>query len=100
MIKRLILAAAVTVALAGASFAQDKPAEADAAAAPADPVVEECLQKAFDLAQTAEKKTLDDADLDKLEKMLGEMETHCDAKETAEADKIGGEIQAMLDSKQ
>ncbi|MFV0368318.1 MAG: hypothetical protein ACK5KM_07655 [Hyphomicrobiaceae bacterium] len=100
MIKRLILAAAVTAALTGATFAQDSPSGADAAAAPADPVVEECLQKAFDLAQTAENKKLDDADLDKLEKMLGDMETRCDAKETAEADKIGGEIQALLDSKQ
>ncbi|MGD9669726.1 MAG: hypothetical protein AB7U75_11790 [Hyphomicrobiaceae bacterium] len=95
MIKRLILAAAASAALTGASLAQDKPAEP-----PADPVLEACLQKAFDLAQSAEQKKLTDADLDQLEQMLAKMEGHCDAKETAEADKVGTEIKAMLDSKQ
>lgn len=96
MIKRLILAAAASAALTGASFAQDKPA----AEAPADPAVEACLQQAFDLAQSAEQKKLSDADLDQLEQMLSKMEGHCDAKEAAEAEKVGAEIKAMLDSKQ
>jgi hypothetical protein len=102
MIKRLILAAAACAALTGASFAQDKPAaeEQPAAEAPADPAVEVCLQKAFELAQSAEQKKLTDGDLDQLEQMLSKMEAHCDAKEQADADKVGGEIQAMLDSKQ
>lgn len=95
MIKRLILAAAASAALTGAALAQDKPADA-----PADPAVEACLQQAFDLAQSAEQKKLTDADLDQLEQMLSKMEGHCDAKETAEADKVGSEIKAMLDSKQ
>jgi dihydroxyacid dehydratase/phosphogluconate dehydratase len=95
MIKRLILAAAASVALAGASFAQDKPAE------PAmDPAAEACLQQAFDLAQTAEQKKLSDTELDQLEQLLSKMEGHCDAKETAEAEKVGTEIKTMLDSKQ
>ena len=110
MIKRLILAAVIGTALTGASFAQDKPAvepaakeqpAAPAAAEPAtDPAVEACLQKAFELAQSAEQKKLTDADLDQLEQMLSKMEAHCDAKEAAEADKVGGDIKAMLDSKQ
>lgn len=104
MIKRLILAAAASVALAGASLAQDKPAPAEAPApaaeAPADPAVEACLQKAFDLAQSAEQKKLTDADLDQLEQMLSKMEGHCDANEAAEADKIGAEIAALISSKQ
>lgn len=104
MIKRLILAAAASVALAGASLAQDKPAPAEAPAAPAaeapaDPAVEACLQKAFDLAQSAEQKKLTDADLDQLEQMLSKMEGHCDANEAAEADKIGAEISALISSK-
>ena len=97
MIKRLILAAAACAALTGASFAQDKPAAEEQ---PADPAVEACLQKAFELAQSAEQKKLTDGDLDQLEQMLSKMEAHCDAKEQADADKVGGEIQAMLDSKQ
>ena len=96
MIKRLILAAAASAALTGAAFAQDQPAATDTAV---DPAVEACLQKAFDLAQSAEDKKLDDGQLDQLEKMLGEMEGHCDAKEQAEADKVGEEIRAMLDAK-
>ncbi len=95
MIKRLILAAAASVALAGASLAQDKPAES----AP-EPAVEACLQQAFDLAQSAEQKKLSDADLDQLEQLLSKMEGHCDANETADADKVGAQIKAMLDSKQ
>lgn len=103
MMKRLILAAAFGLALTGASLAQDKPAAggAPAAEAPAaDPAADACLQKAFELAQSAEQKKLTEQDLDALEQMLGKMEAHCDAKEAAEADKVGAEIKAMLDSKQ
>ena len=108
MMKRLILAAALGAALTGAVQAQEKPAagqQAPAAAEsqaqpPADPAADACLQKAFELAQSAEQKKLTEQDLDQLEQMLSKMESHCDAKETAEADKVGGEIKAMLDSKQ
>jgi len=62
--------------------------------------VEACLQKAFDLAQSAEQKNLADTDLDQLEQMLSKMEGHCDSKEAAEADAVGAEIKALLDSKQ
>lgn len=103
MIKRLILVAAACAALTGASFAQEKPAEQEQPAAAdtaIDPAVEACLQKAFELAQSAEQKKLSDADLDQLEQMLSKMEAHCDAKEEDAADKVGGEIQAMLETKQ
>ncbi len=109
MIKRLILAAVTCTAIAGAAIAQDKPAAPDkpaaAQAAPAegqaaDPAVDACLQKAFDLAQSAEQKKLTEQDLDQLEKLLGTMEAHCDAKESAAADKVAGEIKSMIDSKQ
>lgn len=101
MIKRLILAAACSAALTGASFAQEKPAAPAAEqAAPADPAGDECLKKAFDLAQSAEQKKLTEQDLDSLEQMLSKMEGHCDSKQYAEADKVGGEIKTMLDSKQ
>lgn len=118
MIKRLILVAAFGVALAGASVAQDKPAPAapsaaqppaaqQPAAAPpaaqepaADPAADACLKKAFDLAQSAEQKKLTEQDLDALETMLSKMETHCDSKQFADADKVGADVKKLLDSKQ
>lgn len=124
MIKRLFLVAAFTASLAGASFAQEKPAtppqqpaaEQPAAQAPAaqtpaaqppaaqeqvaDPAADECLKKAFDLAQTAEQKKLTEQDLDTLENLLSKMEAHCDANQFAEADKVGADVKKLLDSKQ
>lgn len=114
MIKRLFLVAAFTASLAGASFAQEKPATAPqqpAAPAPAaqppaaqeqvaDPAADECLKKAFDLAQTAEQKKLTEQDLDTLENLLSKMEAHCDANQFAEADKVGADVKKLLDSKQ
>lgn len=119
MIKRLFLAAAFSAALAGASFAQEKPAEAPqqpaaqqpaaqpSAAQPpaaqeqaADPAADECLKKAFDLAQSAEQKKLTEQDLDALENLLSKMEAHCDAKQFADADNVGAEVKKLLDSKQ
>ena len=129
MIKRLFLVAAFTASLAGASFAQEKPAaapqqpaaEQPAAQAPAaqppaaqapaaqppaaqeqvaDPAADECLKKAFDVAQTAEQKKLTELDLDTLENLLSKMEAHCDANQFADADKVGADVKKLLDSKQ
>lgn len=85
MITRLILAAALAAGLSGAATAQG------AATNP-----EDCLNQAFELAQQAEKKNLDDAKLDKLEDMLTRMETHCDAKQFAEAAAVAKEIAAVI----
>lgn len=100
MMKRLILAAALGAALTGAAIAQDKPAAGQPAAEASDPAADACLKKAFDLAQSAEQKKLTEQDLDALEAMLSKMESHCDAKQYADADKVGGEIKTMLDGKQ
>lgn len=89
MIKRLILAAALGASVTGAALAAEQ-----AAATP-----EDCLKKAFDLAQTAEQKKLAEADLDTLEAMLTKMEAHCDASEFDAASKTGEEITAMLATK-
>ncbi|MCB1519988.1 MAG: hypothetical protein KDJ37_05355 [Hyphomicrobiaceae bacterium] len=85
MIKRLILAAALSAGLSGAALAADNP--------------DDCLKEAFDIAQSAEGKKLADADLDSLETMLSKMEAQCDAKEFDAASKTGEEIKAMLATK-
>ena len=87
MMKRVILAAVLGAALCGA-------AQAEVAKSP-----DECLKQAFDLAKSAEDKTLTETDLDAFEAMLSKMEAHCDADEFEAADKAGAEIQAMLATK-
>ncbi len=86
MIKRLILAAVVGASLTGAALAQDK-----AAGTPDD-----CLKKAFELAQSAEQKKLSEAELESLETMLTKMEAHCDASEFDAADKVAAEAKALV----
>lgn len=85
MIKRSFAAAALAALLAGPAAAESP------AASP-----EECLDRAFELAQEAEKKNLDDAKLDKLEEMLTKMETHCDGKELAEAAIVAKDIRGVI----
>jgi hypothetical protein len=85
MITRLVAGAALAALLAGPALAQAP------AASP-----EECLDQAFDLAQAAEKKNLDEAKLDKLEEMLTKMEAHCDVKELAEAAAVAKEIRGVI----
>jgi len=85
MIRRLILTAALSTGLAGAASAQGVATNPD-----------ECLNQAFELAQQAEKKDLDDAKLDKLEEMLTKMETHCDAKQFTEAAAVATDIQGVI----
>lgn len=87
MIKRVILAASLSAVLCGA-------AHAEAAKTP-----DECLKQAFDIAKSAEDKTLTEADLDVFEAKLAKMEAHCDADEFEAADKLGAEITAMLATK-
>lgn len=85
MIKRLILTAAVAAGITGAASAQGVATNPD-----------ECLNQAFELAQQAEKKNLDDAKLDKLEEMLTKMETHCDAKQFTEAAAVAKDIEGVI----
>ncbi len=85
MITRFFAAAALAALLAAPAAAQAP------AASP-----EECLDQAFELAQEAEKKSLDDAKLDKLEEMLTKMEAHCDGKELTEAAGVAKEIRAVI----
>ncbi len=86
---------AAFVALAGASgivFAQSD-------ASPAPKSAEDCLKSAFELAQTAESKKLADSQLDKIEALLTKMESHCDAKQFAEAAAVAKDITTAIEAK-
>lgn len=83
---------ALALAIAGAStvgFSQS--------AAPTTP--DACLKSAFELAQSAESKKLPDPQLDKIEALLTKMESHCDAKQFAEAMVVAKDIKSAIETK-
>lgn len=86
---RLALAGALSLLLAGSAFAQ--------APTPKNP--DDCLKAAFDLAQSAEEKQLSDEKLDKVEELLTQMETYCDANQFSEAMTVAKDIQTMIDGR-
>jgi hypothetical protein len=87
MINRVLAVAAVFLATTPA-FAQDPAANVD-----------DCLKQAFELAQSAEEKSLSDAKLDKLEALLTKMEGHCDQNNFKEAATVAAEIKAEIEKK-
>lgn len=92
MISKLSLAA--VLALAGsAALAQSAPPVVAATS------VEGCLKQAFELADKLEGRQLSDADLQRLEDMLTDMESHCESSRFADAASLGRDIQRQLDIK-
>lgn len=87
---RLALAGALCMLLAGSVHAQSRAAPKDS---------DECLKAAFDLGQAAEEKQLSDDKLDKIEDLLTQMETYCDANQFAEAMTVATDIQAAIDGR-
>ena len=85
---RLALAGALSILLTGAAIAQS-------AQSPRDP--DDCLRAAFDLSQAAEEKQLADDKLDKVEELLTQMETFCDAKKFNEAMAVAKDIRTVID---
>lgn len=82
-----IFAAVALLGLAGsAALAQDAPATTP----------EECLKRAFDIAQSAESKKLPTDQIDQVEQMLTKMEGHCDAKQYAEAAAVASELKSLI----
>lgn len=88
MIRHFACAAAVAVLLAG-------PVAAQQTQVPSSP--DDCLKAAFDLAQTAEEKSLADDVLDKVEEALTRMEGHCDANQYTEAMAVAADIKTLID---
>lgn len=88
MLKRLALAGAAALLLTGSASAQQ-------AQAPKTP--DDCLKAAFDLSQAAEEKQLADEKLDKVEELLTQMETYCDANQFNEAMALAQDIKTVID---
>jgi hypothetical protein len=85
MIKTLVTAVALVGFAASAAFAETPASNP-----------EDCLKVAFDLAQTAEAKTLSNEQLDKVEDMLTRMESYCDAKQYTEAAGVATELNTLI----
>jgi hypothetical protein len=84
MIKRLVIAAALPLALTTAALAET-PANS-----------EDCLKAALEIAQSAEQKQLSNEQLDKVEEMLSRMEAHCDAAQFKEAAAVAKDIDGLI----
>lgn len=85
MLKPLIVAAAFTVGLSAAAFAQDAPKTSD-----------DCFKNAIDLAKSAEEKKLGDDKLAKVEELLTKMEGQCEEQKFAEAATTANDIKAAI----
>jgi len=85
MMKRLMVAAAITAGLSIAAFAQDAPKTAD-----------DCFKNAIDLAKSAGEKKLSDDKLAKVEELLTMMEGQCEAQKFAEAATTANDIKAAI----
>ena len=85
MLKPLVLAAAVMFATASLSMAQDAPKSAD-----------DCFKMSADLFKAADAQKLPDDQRGKVEQMLEKMETHCDAKQFAEAATIAKDVKGVI----
>jgi hypothetical protein len=85
MLKRLMVAAALTAGLSVWAQAQDAPKTAD-----------DCFKNAIDLAKSAEDKKLGDDKLAKVEELLTKMEGQCEAQKFAEAATTAGDIKAAI----
>lgn len=83
--------------VAAVAFLLAVPAAAQQVQVPSTP--DDCLKAAFDLAQSAEEKSLADDVLDKVEDLLTRMEGHCDANQFAEAMVVAADIKTMIDGR-
>ncbi len=87
MLKQLALAVALGFT-ATAAVAQEAPTSAD-----------DCFKMSMDLFKTADAQKLADDKRGKVEEMLEKMETHCDAKQFAEAAGVAKEVKAVIAAK-
>lgn len=99
MMKHLALCLLASVVLASAAPAQI-PAPGKPYREPAVKTVqstEDCIRQAFDLAQNAEAKIVEEDKLDQIEDLLARMEAMCDAKQYSEAMAIAEELQKVIE---
>ena len=88
MLKQLVIAAALGLGTATLALAQEAPKSAD-----------DCFKMSMDLFKSADAQKLPDGQRSKVEEMLERMETHCDAKQFAEAAGIAKDVKAAIASR-
>ena len=88
MLKQLVIAVALGLGSATLAVAQDAPKSAD-----------DCFKMSMDLFKTADAQKLADDKRGKVEELLEKMETHCDAKQFAEAATVAKDVKAAIAAK-
>jgi hypothetical protein len=88
MLKQLVIAAALSLSTATLALAQEAPKSAD-----------DCFKMSMDLFKTADAQKLADDKRGKVEELLEKMETHCDAKQFAEAATVAKDVKAAIAAK-
>ena len=88
MLKQLVIAVALGLGSATLAMAQDAPKSAD-----------DCFKMSMDLFKTADAQKLADDRRGKVEELLEKMETHCDAKQFAEAATVAKDVKAAIAAK-
>ncbi len=88
MLKQLVIAAALSLSTATLALAQEAPKSAD-----------DCFKMSMDLFKTADAQKLADDRRGKVEELLEKMETHCDAKQFAEAATVAKDVKAAIAAK-
>ena len=88
MLKQLVIAVALGLGSATLAVAQDAPKSAD-----------DCFKMSMDLFKTADAQKLADDRRGKVEELLEKMETHCDAKQFAEAATVAKDVKAAIAAK-
>ena len=88
MLKQLVIAAALGLSTATLALAQEAPKSAD-----------DCFKMSMDLFKTADAQKLPDDKRGKVEELLEKMETHCDAKQFAEAATVAKDVKAAIGAK-
>lgn len=88
MLKQLVIAAALSLGSATLALAQEAPKSAD-----------DCFKMSMDLFKTADAQKLAEDKRGKVEELLEKMETHCDAKQFAEAATVAKDVKAAIAAK-
>lgn len=87
MLKRLIVAATLTLAAAGAVLAADAPKD-----------LKSCMDSVYAQAQAAQSNKLSDAKLEEIEDLLNKMEEQCMKKNFIDAGKVSDQITDSIEN--
>jgi hypothetical protein len=88
MLKRLVLAAAIGLGAGSLALAQETPKSTD-----------DCFKMSMELFKSADAGKLADDKRAKVEELLEKIESHCDAKQFAEAAGLAKDAKAVIESK-